>query len=147
VTFASAGLSGSTTYYYRVIARDQSGSPSPASATASATTFQGPPAAPTNLTASAASSTQINLFWNDNSSNEASFAIETAPSSSGPWSLATAPPMSLYYHPASGGTTYYRVRRQRRGTPSSNAACDDLIQPSRADGFYGNRFLQPDQPE
>ena len=34
------------------------------------------PAAPTNLTATAVSSTQINLAWTDNASNETGFAIE-----------------------------------------------------------------------
>ncbi|NJL24280.1 MAG: hypothetical protein HC902_03280 [Calothrix sp. SM1_5_4] len=35
-----------------------------------------PPTAPSNLTASAASATSINLAWNDNSNNESGFKIE-----------------------------------------------------------------------
>jgi hypothetical protein len=36
------------------------------------------PVAPSNLSASAASSTQINLTWTDNSNNETSFKVERA---------------------------------------------------------------------
>src|SRR5207244_6313891 len=41
---------------------------------AGATTFA-PPAAPSNLVATAASSSQINLTWTDNSSNEDGFKL------------------------------------------------------------------------
>lgn len=34
------------------------------------------PLAPTNLTGSVISTTQINLFWNDNSTNEVGYKIE-----------------------------------------------------------------------
>lgn len=37
---------------------------------------EAPPTAPSNLTTSVISSTEIRLFWNDNSSNESSFRIE-----------------------------------------------------------------------
>src|SRR6185436_8231411 len=43
------------------------------------------PAAPSNLAASAASSSQINLSWRDNSANESGFIIQRALSSGGPW--------------------------------------------------------------
>jgi titin len=45
-------------------------------ATASAVTQDGPPAAPSNLTASAVSAAQINLSWMENSLNEDGFSIE-----------------------------------------------------------------------
>src|SRR5579859_935922 len=44
------------------------------------------PAAPSNLTATAVSSSQINLSWQDNSSNESGFNIMRGPSATGPWS-------------------------------------------------------------
>ncbi len=76
-SYSNSGLSASTTYYYRVRAYNSAGD-SGYSNTASATT-QGTtitvPDAPTNLTASAVSSSQINLTWQDNSTNEEGFHI------------------------------------------------------------------------
>src|SRR5262249_26241996 len=43
------------------------------------------PAAPSGLSATAASSNTISLTWNDNSSNESGFKLERATSASGPF--------------------------------------------------------------
>src|SRR5262252_3320518 len=43
------------------------------------------PAAPSNLAATAVSASQINLSWQDNSSNESGFIIQRAPTSTGSW--------------------------------------------------------------
>ena len=64
-TYQDTGLSGGTTYYYRVQASDAD-SISAYSAQASATTV---PAAPTALTATAVSPTQINLGWTNQASS------------------------------------------------------------------------------
>jgi fibronectin type 3 domain-containing protein len=72
-TYSDTGRTASTTYYYRVTAHNSGGESAPSN-TASATTY-GPPAAPANLTATAVSSTQINLAWTDNSSDEDGFKI------------------------------------------------------------------------
>src|SRR5205085_2325974 len=65
--FSSTGLTASTSYSYRARASDPSNNLSGYSNTASATTQSAgdttPPTVPTNLTATAASSTQINLSW------------------------------------------------------------------------------------
>lgn len=66
------------TYYFRVRARNAAGN-SAYSNEVSVTTPQkdGPPAAPSNLTATVAlSPTRVNLFWKDNSNNETSFYVE-----------------------------------------------------------------------
>ena len=63
VTFANTGLSGATTYSYRVRAKDSSGNTGPYSNTATTTTAVPTLTAPGSLTASAVSSTQINLTW------------------------------------------------------------------------------------
>jgi hypothetical protein len=66
-SYADAGLTASTTYYYKIEAADGSGT-SAASAQASATTSgsgscSAVPSAPTGLTATAASSSSIALSW------------------------------------------------------------------------------------
>ena len=66
--FSATGLSGSTSYSFRVRATDAAGNVSAYSPTGSATTSASPdtqaPTAPTALTATAASSSQIDLSWN-----------------------------------------------------------------------------------
>jgi hypothetical protein len=78
-SYSNTGLSAATTYRYRVRAYNSAGD-SGYSNTASATTLSLPtvPAPPSALTATAVSSRQINLAWNDNSNNESGFRIERA---------------------------------------------------------------------
>ena len=72
-TFNDTGLTASTSYSHRVRANDADGNNSAYSNTASATTPAAadttPPTAPTNLTATAASTTQINLSWTASTDN------------------------------------------------------------------------------
>ena len=78
VSFTVTGLSASTTYFYRVASFNGAGN-SAFSNTASATTSATPPplpAAPSGLSATAATSTRINLSWTDNAGNESGFRIE-----------------------------------------------------------------------
>ncbi len=78
-TYSNTGLTGSTSYSYRVRAYNAGGD-SAYSNTASATTQAAPalPAAPTSLTVVtvAGTNTQLRLAWVDNSSNETGFLIE-----------------------------------------------------------------------
>jgi surface antigen/PKD repeat protein len=73
-SYPSVGLSGCSTYYYRVRAFNTVGD-SPYSNVASATT---PciPVAPSDLAATALSQSQIDLTWTDNADNEDGFRIE-----------------------------------------------------------------------
>src|SRR5438876_191301 len=72
-SYANTGLSPSTTYSYTVAAFDAAGNLSAQSSSASATTpappDTTPPTVPTGLTASAVSSSQINLSWTASSDN------------------------------------------------------------------------------
>lgn len=80
-TFASTGLTASTSYSYRVRASNAIGN-SAYTNVVTATTSAAPvtiPTAPSSLTGTAISSSQINLSWTDNSNNESSFRIERAP--------------------------------------------------------------------
>ena len=74
-TFNDTGRSPSTSYSYRVRAADAVPNFSGYSNTASATTLAGsdtqPPTAPSNLQASAISSTQVNLSWTGSTDNVA----------------------------------------------------------------------------
>jgi titin len=81
-SYSSTGLTASTTYWYRVQASNANGS-SAYSAAVSASTPQAPPAAPTVLALAAVSSSQINLTWTDNATNETGFSIERAPDNAG----------------------------------------------------------------
>jgi titin len=74
-TYQSTGLNTLTKYWYRIRAKNAIGY-SPYSNVAETTTFDVPPVSPTDLTATTASSSQINLVWKDNSSNESVFDIE-----------------------------------------------------------------------
>ena len=72
-----------------------------------------PPTAPTNLTASAVSSSQINLSWRDNASDEAGFRIERSPDGTAFAEIATVGANVTTY--ANTGMTaatqyWYRVR-------------------------------------
>jgi hypothetical protein len=86
----------------------------------SATTL---PAAPTALTTAAVSSSQTNLAWTDNSSNEIGFKIERGTSTTGPWTLiATTVANAINYQNTgltAASTYYYRVR-------ATNAAGDSV---------------------
>jgi predicted phage tail protein len=76
-TYSDTGLTASTSYSYRVRATNLGGD-SAYSNTASATTpaTSTVPAAPSNLTATVVSNSQVNLSWTDNSNNETGFKIE-----------------------------------------------------------------------
>jgi hypothetical protein len=77
-TYSDVGRAASTAYTYRVRAVNGAGASAysnPASATTLAATPTAP-LAPSNLVASAASSSQINLSFTDNSSDETGFEVE-----------------------------------------------------------------------
>ncbi|MCU0485384.1 MAG: protease inhibitor I42 family protein [Anaerolineales bacterium] len=76
-SYANTGLAASTSYSYRVRAYNGAGD-SDYTNTASAETLAlpTPPAAPTSLTATAVSYSQVNLAWTDNATDETGFSIE-----------------------------------------------------------------------
>jgi fibronectin type 3 domain-containing protein len=115
-TYTDPGLTAATIYFYRVRATGEDGN-SGYTNTVSATTLAAStlPAVPTGLTATAASSTQINLTWADNASDETGFQIERSPTGAvSTFSLidTVGPNMTTYANTGlTGGTTHhYRVR-------------------------------------
>ncbi|MCA1628484.1 MAG: fibronectin type III domain-containing protein, partial [Acidobacteria bacterium] len=78
---------------------------------------------PINLTATAASSSQINLSWKDNSNDEEGFKIERKTGAGGTYSqIATVPANTTTYSNAglSPATTYYYRARAYSGTNNGN---------------------------
>jgi hypothetical protein len=119
-------LTVNTTYYYRVRATNGAGESS-YSNEASATTYAlpQPPAAPGSLSATAASSSQINLSWADNSNNETGFEIDRATASGGPYTqiAATGANVTIYADNGLAVSTiyFYRVRATNAAGDSPNS--------------------------
>jgi|GEM_PF-3033016 len=85
-------------------------------------TTQSPPAAPSNLTATAISSSQINLAWVDNASNETSFSVERSVGGGAFTPIATLGTNSTSFQDTglAASTTYlYRVRASNGGGDSA----------------------------
>jgi titin len=127
-SYSNTGLSCSTSYYYRVRAhRHSDGQFSPYSNVANKTTY---PCTPANLTATAVSTSQINLAWQDKSSDESEFHLERSPNGTAGWTeIATVGANVIVYNNTglSCGTIYfYRVRAHRHSdgqfSPYSNIA-------------------------
>jgi C1A family cysteine protease len=123
LSYNNTGLTGSTSYSYRVRSYN-SGGDSGYSNTASATTQAAqPPAAPSALTATAASTSQINLHWTDNSNNETGFKIERCIGAgcSNFSQIATVAANATAYNSSglAASTTYtYRIRAYLTGADS-----------------------------
>lgn len=110
-TYSDEGRASATTSFYVVSAVNGAGE-SVNSAQVSATTFAAP-AVPTALTATAASSTQIDLTWTDNSTTESGFQIERSTDGATFAQVATVgADVTAYANGglSSGTTYYYRVR-------------------------------------
>jgi C1A family cysteine protease len=75
-TYSNSNLTGNTTYTYKVRAYNAGGNSGYSNTVSVTTPFPSHPAAPSNLTATAVSSSQIDLSWTDNSDNETGFMIE-----------------------------------------------------------------------
>jgi hypothetical protein len=112
--YLNTGLNASTTYYYRVRATNTAGNSAYSNTASARTLAAAPPPAPSGLTATAIGSSQVNLSWTDNSSNETGFKVERATSSGGPWTqigTTGANAASFADTSAAASTTYYyRVR-------------------------------------
>jgi titin len=121
-SYADSGRTASTSYGYRV--RSVNGNGSSAWTTPVYATTMPLPAAPTNLTATTASSTSIGLTWTDASSDETGFGIQrcTGSACSDFANLVTTAANATAYTDTTlqAGTTYrYRIQSVRYGDASA----------------------------
>lgn len=80
-TYQNTGLAAGTTYVYQVVSYNDFGTSAGSNESTATTTSSGgggtgTPTAPSGLIVSAASTTTVNLSWDDNSTNEGGFRIE-----------------------------------------------------------------------
>ncbi len=124
VSFQDKNLSPGTRYWYRVRAYDQF-TPSDYSNVASTVTAVNPPSAPTNFTATGASTSQINLSWTDTASNETGFVLQRS-TDNATWSNLAAPNVDANAYQDSGlseaMTYYYRLWAVNAGGASTTAS-------------------------
>src|SRR5206468_170839 len=116
-TFNDMGLAGSTFYSYRVRTTDGANNLSAYSSTASASTpappDTTPPTAPTNLTATAASASQINLAWTASTDNVGvtGYRVQRRPASPTPRSSDLSTPAGTTFNDTGlAASTFYSYR-------------------------------------
>ena len=130
-SFVDTGLSGSTTYTYRLRASNVGGF-SAYSATVFATTLVPVPATPSSPIATANSSSQITLSWVDASSNETGFSIER--STGGAYAVVGTVSANVTSYINTGlnsSTTYtYRVRASNTGGYSAYSTTTSATTPA-----------------
>jgi fibronectin type 3 domain-containing protein len=151
-TYNDIGLFCNTVYYYRVRAHRHSDNIySNYSNVSSSTTLSCPaPNSPTNLIASALSYDQINLSWNDTSSDESDFHIERSPNGISGWAfIDTIAANNTTYNDldlSCNTVYYYRVRAHRHSdniysnySNVSNSTTMDCNSPNPPDGISASK--------
>lgn len=144
-TYTDSGLSASTTYYYKVLATNNVGDSSfagPVNDTTLASSGSAPDA-PSSLSATTNSDSQIDLSWTDNSSDEDNFEIHVSTDGGSSYSLldTVAADTTSYSHTGLSEATerYYKVRATNSngnsGFSNSDNATTKLATPTAFAGF------------
>lgn len=140
-TFSNTGLTASTAYTYRVRAYNAAGDSDPTNDAAAMTLTPAPPTAPDSLTATAISSTQINLSWADRSNNETGFRIERS-TGGGAYSLIATTGANAVSYPSTGltaNTSYsFRVRAYNADGESADSNAATATTPGAAPAAPGS---------
>ena len=113
-------------YYYRVYAVNAAGSSAYSNVVSATTTSTGgtptPPAAPTGLAASTASSSTIHLLWSDNASNETGYRVErSADGVNFTFLINLGVNVNAWDNTGLTAATKYYYRVQAIGSPTSSA--------------------------
>lgn len=121
-SYQDKGLSANTVYFYRVRAYNGDGNAA-FSNQATTTTLPNPPAAPASLAGTAISSSQIDLTWQDNATNETGFRLERSKANKQNFSqVATIAKNTTTYQDQNleaATTYYYRIRAVNTGGNST----------------------------
>jgi len=122
-TYTNTGLSTSTTYYYKVAAYNSAGTTGSQSTYASATTVPAPPSTPTGLTAAAASTTSITIYW-PSVSGATGYYIYRNTSPTGTYTQVGTSTTTTYTNTglSTNTTYYYKVAAYNTGGTSSQSA-------------------------
>src|SRR5437867_2380767 len=109
--FTDTGLLDGIQYYYRLLAFNTGGSSTYSNQRSAITPLN----SPTSLTATAVSSTQVNLTWTDNSMSETGYLVERKETSNGNYAQIGSVKKNVHnytdtYNFRSGIRYYYRVR-------------------------------------
>jgi hypothetical protein len=138
-SFTANGLNAETQYFFRVKAVNSTGYSDYSNIVSATTPVQTGPNAPTNLTATAVASNQINLVWNDNSNDENRFEIERSINGGTTWSPVTSVSANIKTYNntnLTGGITYsYRVRA---GNVQGVSAWSNIASATTPAGGYCN---------
>jgi hypothetical protein len=139
--YYNTGLQPGTTYTYRIRAYNGVGNSPYSNEATAATDIATPPAAPSDLDATALSQVLIQLTWTDNSSDETGFRIERKLEPSGAFELITTVGANVTWYYSTGlqpGTTYtYRIRAfngigESENSNEATATTDPLPAPPAA---------------
>lgn len=145
ISYSNTGLTSGTQYYYRVRATNPSGNSGYSTESSASTQILTAPIAPTTLTATAASSAQINLTWADASSNETGFQIERSLTTGSGFTLITTTAQNVVTYSDAGLTAstqyFYRVRAINAIGNSPYSAEANATTTSTTVNPGGRRFL------
>src|SRR5882724_4951247 len=137
-SFNNTGLTGSTVYRFRVLAKDAAGNSSAYSSIVNATTNDGQaPTAPTNLVPNVVSSTQINLSWTASTDNVGvvSYQVESCSGAScGNFAVIGTPTTTSLSNTGLTGSTVYRYRVLAKDAAGNASAYSSIVNATTNDG-------------